>query len=387
MADSETSREDRTLPASERRLKEARDAGRVPRSRDFGHAMLLASGLVAFGMLGSSLADASVQILRSGLTLPRSLSVHGIDLGEHLQGLGWSALVSAMPMMGAMAVAAIIAGLVPGGPVFTVTPIKPNFGKLNPLAGVGRLFSREIAIEMGKLAVLSLAIAIVGAWYLFGAVEQFAGLSGFSLASGFDTALGIVRTGAWWLVGVVILVALFDTPMQYIRYHADMRMTPQEAKDEHKQAEGNPEIKGRVRARQREIGRARMLAAVPSADVIVTNPTHYAVALRYDEARMGAPRVVAKGVDLLAGRIREIGRECGVPLLEAPPLARALYANVEVDHEVPAALYNAVAQVLAYVYQLRQAVPGRRTPNAPDDLEVPAELDPLNATASAGAAA
>jgi flagellar biosynthetic protein FlhB len=192
--------------------------------------------------------------------------------------------------------------------------------------------------------------------------------------------------GLTTLLAVLAAVALVDLPFQWFRHRAELRMTHQEAKQEAKESDGDPMLRSRIRQRQREIASRRMLAAVPAADVVVTNPTHYAVAIRYDETKGGAPRVVAKGVDLVAGRIREIARAAGVPLVEAPPLARALYAHVELDREIPVALYNAVAQVLAYVYQLRRWVPGRGTaPSMPDEIEVPASLDPANADRGAAA--
>lgn len=190
------------------------------------------------------------------------------------------------------------------------------------------------------------------------------------------------------LVGVLAAVALVDVPFQWFRHRADLKMTHQEARQEAKESEGDPMLRGRMRARQREIAGRRMLVAVPTADVVITNPTHYAVAIRYDESAMGAPRVVAKGADLLAARIREIATQAGVPVLGAPPLARALYAHVEVDREIPAALYNAVAQVLAWVYQLRHATdPRARAPVAPAAIEVPPGMDPApgGETAAPGA--
>ena len=179
------------------------------------------------------------------------------------------------------------------------------------------------------------------------------------------------------LILLLVAIATFDVPFQWFRHRADLRMTREEARKESRESEGDPMLRGQIRAKQREVSRRRMLAAVPSADIVVVNPTHYAVAIRYDESAMDAPRVVAKGVDLLAARIQAIARESNVPVLEAPPLARALYAHVEIDREVPRALYAAIAQVLAYVYQLKRWVPGRTAaPRAPADIEVPPGMDP-----------
>ena len=182
-------------------------------------------------------------------------------------------------------------------------------------------------------------------------------------------------------LGLMVLLlffsALIDVPLKWWRHRYKLRMTHQEGREEMRESEGDPQVKGQIRARQREVAMARMMAAIPQADVVITNPTHFAVAIRYDETRMGAPRVVAKGADHLAARIREIAKAAAVPMVEAPPLARALYAKVDIDREIPEALYTAVAQVLAYVFQLRRWVPGRGPmPSVPDDLPVPAGLDP-----------
>src|SRR5690606_8397055 len=199
------------------------------------------------------------------------------------------------------------------------------------------------------------------------------------LEKSLGSSVSLMVTGVVMLIGVLALIALVDVPFQWYRHRVDLRMSYEEVRQETKETEGDPHVRGRIRARQREIASRRMLAAVPAADAVITNPTHYAVAIRYDERAGGAPRVVAKGADLLAGRIRELARASGVPLVDAPPLARALYAHVELDREIPAELYNAVAQVLAYVYQLRNWVPGRgRAPRMPDAFEVPASLDPAN---------
>ena len=181
------------------------------------------------------------------------------------------------------------------------------------------------------------------------------------------------------LMGVLLLIALIDVPWQIFRHRSQLKMSFQDVRDEVKESEGDPMLRARIKQRQREMGRARMLSAVPAADAVITNPTHYAVAIRYDEAKMGAPRVVAKGADHMAATIRSIAERHGVTIVELPPLARALYTHVKLDHEIPGPLYSAVAQVLAYVYQLRHFVPGRtgRPPQAPSQIEIPAELDPL----------
>ncbi|MBF1262304.1 MAG: EscU/YscU/HrcU family type III secretion system export apparatus switch protein, partial [Lautropia mirabilis] len=240
-----------------------------------------------------------------------------------------------------------------------------------------RIFSLRNLVEFLKLSLLASLLGAIGSWYAMDRFPEFAALSHGALAGSVSHAMALVVGGLGLSMLLLFALALFDVPFQWFRHRADLRMTRDEAKREHRESEGDPQLKGQIRSRQREAARRRMLSAVPSADIVVVNPTHYAVAIRYDEAAGGAPRVVAKGLDELAMRIQAIARESGVPVLSAPPLARALYAHVELDQEIPQALYVAVAQVLVYVYQLKRWIPGRSTaPQAPVDLPVPTEMDP-----------
>ncbi|MFT3802880.1 MAG: flagellar type III secretion system protein FlhB [Burkholderiaceae bacterium] len=380
MAENEQSSEDRDLPATARRLQKAAQEGQVPRSRDVGHALVMGAAVAAFGLMGPALANSVVQIVRTSMHFtPRQVhepALMGVRLYEHaLQGMA-----AAVPLMGLLVLVAAAACLIPGGLVLSGKPVKFQFSRLSPVSGIKRVFSRESLVNLLKLSAISGAIGWSAWQYTGGSLARFAGLADMpllpALSSGFDT----LSTGLAIMAGVLLAVAIADVPWQWFNHRRRLKMTRKEVRDEHKETEGDPHIKARVRMRQREIGRARMLAAVPSADAIITNPTHYAVAIRYDEENFGAPRVVAKGVDHLAVRIRELGKESGVTIVELPPLARALYAHVEVDHEVPAVLFSAVAQVLAYVFHLRHFVPGRgRMPQAPTQVDLPAGLDPQEA--------
>lgn len=381
MADTDVSREDRQLPASQRRLDQAAADGRVARSRDAGHALLIGSALLIFSMLGPALASSAVELVRGGLKLDPALVLEPVRMADRLHLLVTTAWSAAWPTLASFALVGAIASVIPGGPAFSTKPIGFDFGRISPAAGLGRLLSKNAFVDAMKLLALTASLGIAAWLFIGGNVGRFAGIADLPLAGALASGMDTLSGGLSALAGVLLVVALFDAPMQWFRLRGELRMTHQEVREEARQAEGDPQSKGRMRARQREIGRSRMLSAVPSADVVITNPTHYAVAIRYDESRMGAPRVVAKGADLVAARIRELAIECGVPLLEAPPLARALYANVEIDREIPAALYGAVAQVLAYVFQLRHFVPGRdRAPNPPSGIDVPADLDPSNRT-------
>ncbi|MCO5099821.1 MAG: flagellar biosynthesis protein FlhB [Burkholderiaceae bacterium] len=384
MADNDVSREDRQLPASERRLQKAREEGRVPKSRDFGHFAMLGGALLAAAALGPGLAQASIGMLRDALRFGRPEALAAERLPQFFAAIGVDAFVALLPLLGAFALAAIAASAIPGGVVFSGKALKLDPSKLSPLSGLKRIFSIRGSVELLKLIVLAIALILVSAWFVSSSLAEFAQLATWPLAQALGSGSALMGTGLTTLLAVLALVALVDLPFQWFRHRAELRMTHQEAKQEAKESDGDPLLRSRIRQRQREIASRRMLAAVPAADVVVTNPTHYAVAIRYDDAKGGAPRVVAKGVDLVAGRIREIARAAGVPLVEAPPLARALHAHVELDREIPVALYNAVAQVLAYVYQLRQWVPGRgAAPRVPDAFEVPDGLDPANPGAEA----
>jgi flagellar biosynthetic protein FlhB len=256
---------------------------------------------------------------------------------------------------------------------------------MSPLKGIKRLTSRNHLVDSTKLSLLVTVLTLIGGWYTVATFAEVANLVRLPLPKALSEGWQIIGVGAVALVALLVLVAMIDVPMQWFRHRTELKMTFQEARDENKETEGDPHLRARIRSRQREIGSVRMLTNVPSADVIVSNPTHYSVALRYDDARDAAPRVVAKGADNLALKIRELGNDAGVPQLEAPALARALYAHVRVNHEVPTVLYGAVAQVLAYVFQLRQtsAFAGGNLPEPPTNLTVPAELDPANDVAAA----
>jgi flagellar biosynthetic protein FlhB len=281
-----------------------------------------------------------------------------------------------MPILVAPIAAAMLATLVVGGLVFTLKPITPDLSRIDPMAGLGRIFSMKSLIDFGKLALIALAVGLVGFWVISGGLHRFASYAGMPLPAALAAAGSDLKAGLLSVFGVVLVAALIDGPLQIFRHRKDLMMTPQEARQENRESEGDPQVKAKLRQRQREMSRGRMLAAVAQANVVVTNPTHFAVALKYDEGAMGAPRVVAKGADLLAARIRELAAESNVPMLEAPPLARALYRHVEIDQEIPAALYSAVAQVLAWVYQLRRwQREGGLIPKKPQRLPVPEALD------------
>ncbi|MEO8296787.1 MAG: flagellar biosynthesis protein FlhB [Burkholderiales bacterium] len=384
MADS--SSQDRDLPPTERRLRKAREEGNVARSRDLGHLAVLTCGLGLLMAAAPSLTAWLRQLLASGLRFDHAALANGQSMQHRLGDLFLPTLLIILALGAAMAAVSVAAAVISGGWTWTLKPLTPDFGRINPLSGIGRLVSKAQLGDMLKACVLALLLGVVGASYLRSHLDAFALTQAQPLPTAFIAAGSQVLSGLWLLVLVLAAFALVDVPLQRFMHRSRLKMSKQDIKDENKEQEGSPEIKNRIKQRMREISRRRMLAAVPKADLVVMNPTHFAVALKYDEDKAGAPRVVAKGADLLAFKIRDLAKEHKVPVLQAPPLARALYAHVELDREVPLALYSAVAQVLAYVFQLRNAMAGRGPmPGDLPPLQVPPELDPLNADNDAAA--
>ena len=381
MADNDTSQEDRQLEPSVRKLQKARAEGQIARSRDLVHLAVLGTALGGFMLHGPAIGQAALELIRHGLRFSRSQAMEPALMSGLLGANASSALFVVLPCVAALAVMAIIGSMVPGGVGFTIKPLMPDFNRLNPAAGFARIFSKDNATDLGRLALLAAALVATAAWFVTSHFDQYVALGSSPLLIALEKTRSQLISGTGLLVLLLFFSAMLDVPLQWWRHRVKLRMTHQEAREEMRESEGDPQVKGKIRARQREAAMARMMQAVPQADVVVTNPTHFAVAIKYDEGRMGAPRVIAKGADHLAARIRELAQASAVPLVEAPPLARALYAQVEVDREIPEALYTAVAQILAYVYQLRRWVPGRGPmPAMPVDLPVPAGLDPKDAT-------
>jgi flagellar biosynthesis protein FlhB len=369
--------QDRHLPASQRKLDKARADGQLVRSRDLSHFAAIAAGGGALVATAPLLSRWLQGALAEALRFDRASVADPAAMAERLSALTGVFLSVALPMGALMMAVGIASALAAGGWVWTLKPLLPNFAKLSPLAGLPRLLSWRQLTDTLKASLLALVLGATGAFYLSRNLDRFADALALPLPAAM-AHVGDVLVGGMALVVLALGVfALVDVPLQKQLHLSRLKMNRQEMKDEHRQVEGNSEVKSKVKALMRERANRRMLAAVPRADLVVMNPTHYAVALRYDEATMAAPRVVAKGADLLALRIRDSAKEHKVPVLQSPVLARALYAHAEIEREIPAQLFAAVAQVLAYVYQLRAALVGRAPmPAAVPEVEVPAELDP-----------
>jgi flagellar biosynthesis protein FlhB len=282
---------------------------------------------------------------------------------------------------------ALVSPLLIGGWMFSTKALMPNFGRMNPMSGIGNIISTRSLVELGKAIIKAVVIGSI-AWIVAKSQIDSVLMLAVEPLSTSGAHLGhILLTSFIAIASGLVLIAAVDVPYQMWHYANKLKMTREEVRQEAKESDGNPEIKAKIRQQQREMARRRMMAEVPTADVVVTNPTHFAVALKYTDGQMRAPKVVAKGADAVAAKIRELAQENKVPLLEAPPLARALYRHAELGDEIPEALYTAVAEVLAYVFQLRAyGKNGGVRPQAPRDLDVPAQLDPLNPAANDGAA-
>lgn len=372
----DSSSQDKNLPATPQRLKKARDDGQVARSKDLTHLAVLGGGLAALFVLApmgaGRLRDAMAQQLRfdnASVRAPELMLQRLMDGALH----GLTLVLPLGLLVAALVIAAIVAS---GGYAFSTKPIEPKLDSLNPLAGIKRLFSRQQLVETAKLVAITTVLLLVAAQFVSNHAEAFATLLMRPLEAGIGQLAQWLMTGVGLLLLVVGLVAAIDVPVQRALHKHKLRMSHDEIKREHKEAEGDPHVKGKRRQRQRELAQRNSIRAVPKADLVVMNPTHYAVALRYDEATMAAPRVIAKGSDLIALKIRDVAKANSVPVLQSPMLARALYANAEIDQEIPGALYTAVAQVLAWVYQLKAALRGEGLMPADPQPQVPPELDP-----------
>ena len=372
---------EKTEPASQKRLDQAREEGDVPRSRELSTCTMLLAAGAAFWSLGDGLVRELSRSLTAGLMFDRSTAYDfNLLIGQLGMNLFQVALAFA-PVAGVLVVVALASPVLIGGWLFSAKALAPNFGRMNPISGLGNMVSARAGVELVKAVIKTLIVGSVAWIVIMGQKQAIFGLPLESLHAGISHVGHMLLVCFMSIVGALVLIAAIDAPYQMWHYADKLKMTRQEMIEEAKEANGNPQMKAKIRQQQREMARRRMMAEIPTADVIVTNPTHYAVALKYTEGGNGAPKVVAKGADEIAAKIREIGKENNIPLLAAPPLARALYKHTELGQQIPEALYAAVAEVLAYVYQLRTyREHGGVRPQLPEKLDVPAELDPNNAS-------
>ena len=382
-----SSAQDKNLPATAQRLKKTREQGQIARSKDLANLSVLGGGAVLLMVLLPTGFGLMLDALNAQLRFDHRALLQPQLMMERLTGGFGHGLMVYLPLGVATIALALGVSFASGSWALSTHPIAPDLTRLSPLAGLGRLFSKQQLVETVKLVFMTAIVGTVGWHFLSSHIQAFSGLLMLPLEGSLGQ-LGVwMKTGVTLLLVVITLFAVIDFPVQKFLHANRLKMSMEEVKREHKESEGDPQMKGQRRRRQRELAQRISVGAVPRADLVVMNPTHYAVAIRYDDATMNAPRVIAKGADLIALKIRDVAKEHQIPVLQSPMLARALYAHAEIDHEIPSALYTAVAQVLAYVYQLKAAMAGRGA--IPGDVptpEVPPELDPHWKKPATGAA-
>jgi flagellar biosynthetic protein FlhB len=371
MAENDTDRHERTEAPTQKRLDEARREGRSPRSRELTAAAVMVSAGVLLMMSGRVLGGRLGNLMRDGLSISPAQAFDDGALTRAFSDLSVAALWAIAPVLGMTLIMALGAPLALGGWAFSSKALAPDFSRLSPMAGLGRMVSLRSWVELGKALGKFAIVGATGALVLWLNTGRLLGLGSEPIQIAIVHAMSIAGQALIALTAAMVLIAAIDVPFQLWQYHKDMRMTREEIRREHKESEGSPEMKGRIRALQREMAERRMMDDVPKADVVIVNPTHYAVALRYDEKTMRAPQVVAKGVDFIALKIREVASEHSIPIFEAPPLARALHRSVQIGDEIPTGLYAAVARVLTYIFQLRAALRDHQPRPAPPRIEMP----------------
>jgi flagellar biosynthetic protein FlhB len=370
---------ERTEPASPQRLEKAREEGDVPRSKELSTCtVLLAAGGGLF-FYGETLFDNLAKNFSRGLSFERNAAFDANFLTAQILDSVIDVMLAFLPIAGLFMVAALGSPLLIGGWLFSFKALEPKFSRLDPFAGIGNLVSARAGVELVKAILKTILVGTIAWMVVSNQKDAIFGLIYEPLDQGSAHLGHMLGVCFLAIVGGLVLIAAIDAPYQMWEYANKLKMTHQEVVQESKEANGNPQIKAKIRQQQREMARRRMMSEVPTADVVVTNPTHFSVALKYADGSNGAPRVVAKGADAVAAKIRELAKENNVPILEAPPLARALYKHTELGDEIPEALYAAVAEILAYVFQLRTyRKSGGLPPLEPKNIQVPTGLDPLS---------
>ena len=371
MAEEQTGQE-RTEQPTERRLQEARKKGQVPRSKELNTMLSLILASVALLVLGGGISQNIMQVSVEGFSVPRELVFDSSQLPYQFMYMASQALLALSPFMAVMLISVFAGPLMMGGWSFSLETISFKLEKLNPIKGLARIFSLKGLVELAKALAKFLLLLGAAILIFFSIDQQLLSLASMSPKAAGVEAVTVLVQVLLILSATTILIVALDVPFELWNHQKQLRMTKQEVKDEMKETDGNPQVKQRIRTMQRQLAESRMMEDVKTADVVITNPTHYAVALQYLDRPGSAPRLVAKGKDLTALRIRSIATEHDIPLFEAPPLARALYRSTEIGHEIPHVLYMAVARVLAYVFQLKNAGPTDYVPK-PDHLDIPLE--------------
>jgi flagellar biosynthetic protein FlhB len=374
MAENENG-QDKTEDPTDKKKADARKEGQISRSKELNTLAIMlvgAGGLLSFG---SDIAQMMMELMRSNFTISREMLMDQSYMAKMLLSSGKLALVAMLPLLVALMLASLIAPISLGGWLFSAKTMAPKFSRMNPASGLKRMVSTTALIELLKGFGKFLIVLVVALVVLNKDKADLVSIAHEPLEMAIIHSLQVVGWSTLWMACGLMIIAAIDVPYQIWEGHKKLLMTKQEIRDEHKDAEGRPEVKQRIRQLQRDMSQRRMMESIPTADVIITNPTHFAVALKYDPEQGGAPMLVAKGTDFIALKIREIGAHHQILILESPGLARSIYYSTELDQEIPAGLYLAVAQVLAYVYQIRQFHSGRgKRPDPLGDISIPPDL-------------
>ncbi|KAA8713394.1 flagellar biosynthesis protein FlhB [Pseudomonas cannabina] len=374
MAENENG-QDKTEDPTEKKVKDSRADGQIARSKELTTLVVMLMGSGGLLIFGSDIAEMMSALMRDNFTITRETLMDQSYMGKALLSSGQHALVVVLPFLIAMLLAALVGPILLGGWLFTAKPLMPKFSRMNPAAGLKRMFAPSALVELLKslgkfLIILAVALAVLNSER-----KDLIAIAHEPLEQAMIHSLIVVGWSSFWMACGLAFIAAVDVPFMLYQAHKKLLMTKQEVRDEHKNSDGNPEVKQRIRQLQREMSQRRMMASIPEADVIITNPTHFAVALKYDPEQGGAPMLLAKGSDLVALKIREIGAHNQILILESAALARSIYYSTELDQEIPAGLYLAVAQVLAYVYQIRQFHAGQgKRPDPLGDVKIPPDL-------------
>ncbi len=372
---SEDSAQEKTEEATPRKLEKAREDGQIPRSKELTTSAVLIAGTVSLMMFGGALASQLMEIVEYNFSLRREELFDPALMFAHLGHSFYQALMALIPIFVAVLVAAIAGPIALGGWMFSAKSLQPKMERINPMKGLGRMFSMKSLMELAK-AIGKILIIIAVAYFLLQSMKHnLLGLADEALEAAVLHALTLSSWAAIIISSATILIAMIDIPFQIYDHANKMKMSKQDVKDEMKDSEGKPEVKGKIRQLQMQMAQNRMMQMVPDADVVITNPTHYSVALKYDPNSMDTPILLAKGVDHIAIKIREIAKANNIEFVESPPLARSIYHTTELEQEIPSGLFLAVAQVLAYVFQLREYRKGQGDrPHYPRNPEIPQDM-------------
>lgn len=374
MAESESG-QDKTEDPTDKRKKDAREKGEIARSKELNTVAVTLAGAGGLLVFGGALAETLMELMRINFTLSREVLIDERSMGIFLLASGKMAILATQPVLLVLLLAAIIGPISLGGFLFAGSSLAPKFSRMNPMSGIKRMFSMHALTELLKALAKFFVILMVALVVLSSDRDDLIAIAHEPLEQAVIHSVQVVGWSALWMAAGLLLIAAVDAPLQLWQAHKKLLMTKQEVRDEYKDSEGRPEVKQRIRQTQREMSQRRMMAAIPEADVVITNPTHYAVALKYDPDKGGAPLLLAKGTDFIALKIREIAGEHKIQILESAALARSIYYSTELEEEIPAGLYLAVAQVLAYVFQVRQYRAGKgKAPDPLKDVPIPPDL-------------